>query len=84
MLKMIPRKPAFITTRQLRSRLADLDQTYEVHQRTVERNLLDLMSVFPTLDCKPTGTGNGWFWDTDSAANDRHSPVDDMIQAKAA
>ncbi len=84
MLKLIPQKPASITTQQVQSRLADVDQLFAVHKRTVERNLLSLMSVFPTLDFNVTAAGYCWFWDPESAANDCNSPVETMIQAKAA
>ncbi|MEY2700792.1 MAG: hypothetical protein RIQ52_1547 [Pseudomonadota bacterium] len=66
MLQMIPREPAGITVSQLRERLMNLDPLYTVHRRTIERNLNQLMSVFPALDFRESPAGNLWFWERDT------------------
>lgn len=66
MLQMIPREPAGITTQQLRQKLAQADPLYDVHRRTIERNLLQLMSIFPSLDYREQSGGNLWFWEKDT------------------
>ena len=63
MLQAIPRKPHAISTQKLRDKLSEIDQLYTVHKRTVERNLLALMTVFPALDYEVTPTGHLWYWD---------------------
>lgn len=63
MLQAIPCKPHHISTQQLHDKLSAIDQIYAVHKRTVERNLMQLMSVFPALDYEITPTGNLWYWD---------------------
>ena len=63
MLQAIPCKPHHISTQQLRDKLSAVDRIYAVHKRTVERNLMALMSVFPALDYEITPTGNLWYWD---------------------
>jgi predicted DNA-binding transcriptional regulator YafY len=63
MLQLIPREPGGLTTQQIRDQLAHLDPLYTVHRRTIERNLMQLMSIFPSLDFAPSAMGNRWFWE---------------------
>jgi predicted DNA-binding transcriptional regulator YafY len=65
MLQLIPREPHGITAQQLRHKLTEADPLYEVHKRTIERNLMALMSVFPTLDYDAQSGGNRWHWKKD-------------------
>lgn len=62
MLQLVPAHPRHITVQQIRSRLSDIDRVYEVSPRTIERNMMSLMSVFPALAFEETATGNRWFW----------------------
>jgi len=66
MLQLIPREPGGITTQQLRKKLAEADPLYDVHKRTIERNLMQMMSIFPTLDYREQSGGNLWFWERDT------------------
>jgi len=66
MLQLIPREPGGITTQQLRKKLAEADPLYDVHKRTIERNLMQMMSIFPTLDYREQIGGNLWFWQKDT------------------
>lgn len=66
MLQMIPREPAGITVQQLRQKLAQADALYDVHKRTIERNLMQLMGIFPSLDYREHAGGNQWFWEKDT------------------
>jgi predicted DNA-binding transcriptional regulator YafY len=66
MLQLIPREPGGITTQQLRKKLAEADPLYDVHKRTIERNLMQMMSIFPTLDYREQIGGNLWFWEKDT------------------
>ena len=66
MLQLIPREPGGITTQQLRKQLAEADPLYDVHKRTIERNLMQLMSIFPSLDYREHPGGNLWFWERDT------------------
>lgn len=66
MLQLIPREPGGITTQQLRKQLAEADPLYDVHKRTIERNLMQLMSIFPSLDYRENPGGNLWFWERDT------------------
>ncbi|QXP84747.1 WYL domain-containing protein [Methylococcus sp. ANG] len=66
MLQLIPREPGGVTAQQLQAKLAGIDPLYEVHKRTVERNLMALMSVFPALDYRAGPNGNLWFWQKDA------------------
>lgn len=66
MLQLIPREPGGITAQKLRKLLADADPLYDVHKRTIERNLIQMMSIFPTLDYRKKSGGNLWFWEKDT------------------
>jgi predicted DNA-binding transcriptional regulator YafY len=66
MLQIIPREPAGISVQQLRQKLAQADPLYDVHKRTIERNLMQLMGIFPSLDYREHSGGNLWFWDKDT------------------
>jgi WYL domain len=69
MLQLIPREPGGITTQQLRKQLAEADPLYDVHKRTIERNLMQLMSIFPSLDYREQAGGNLWFWEKDTVVD---------------
>ena len=69
MLQLIPREPGGITTQQLRKQLAEADPLYDVHKRTIERNLMQLMSIFPSLDYREQAGGNQWFWEKDTVVD---------------
>lgn len=58
-LKRLPRRSPGITTRQLADDLAQ--DGFVVTKRTVERDLLELSSLFP-LVCNDKGTPYGWHW----------------------
>lgn len=65
MLREVPRAPASITSAQLGDRLASLG--YQVTQRTLQRDLKELMEVFPlepNQDTKPFD----WSWSRTGAA----------------
>lgn len=66
MLQLIPREPGGITAQQLRKELAETDSLYDVHKRTIERNLIQMMSIFPSLDYRENSGGNLWFWEKDT------------------
>ena len=66
MLQLIPREPGGITAQQLRKKLAEADPLYDVHKRTIERNLIQMMSIFPSLDYREQSGGNLWFWERDT------------------
>lgn len=66
MLQMIPREPSGITTQELRKKLAMADSVYDVHKRTIERNLQQLMSIFPSLNYREQRSGNFWYWERDT------------------
>ncbi len=76
MLRMIPRYPARIGTRELVERLADLD--FPVTIRTVQRDLDDLSTTFGLIDDghRPTG----WSWAADVV---RDIPGMDLMTALA-
>lgn len=66
MLQLIPREPGGITVQQLREKLSQIDPLYDVHKRTIERNLMQMMSIFPSLDYREQAGGNLWFWEKDT------------------
>lgn len=49
MLNLLPQKPPGLTAQQIRDALAEMDDGFDVHTRTVERNLSDLSSYFPIV-----------------------------------
>ena len=67
MLRFVPRAPAKIAVKELQERLRDAD--FQVTTRTVQRDLVDLATVFPLLSDereKPYG----WSWQRDAASFD--------------
>lgn len=58
-LRLIPRAPHWITTKELVSKLEKL--SHPATQRTVQRDLIDLSTVFP-LDYETIGRTNQWRW----------------------
>ena len=63
MLRLIPRAPAKITARDLHSRL--LLHGYDIHKRTIERDLIDLSTIFP-LVADERERPFGWAWKQDA------------------
>lgn len=55
-----------MSVQQLRQKLALADPLYDVHKRTIERNLMQLMGIFPSLDYLESPGGNLWFWEKDT------------------
>jgi predicted DNA-binding transcriptional regulator YafY len=66
MLQMIPRDPGGLSINELREKLAMSAPEYDVHKRTIERNLMQLMSIFPSLNYRESSKGNLWFWEKDT------------------
>lgn len=62
-LKLIPRAPHWITTSELVTKLEHLD--YKISQRTIQRDLVDLSTVFP-IECEIDGRTNCWRWSAKS------------------
>lgn len=58
-LRLIPRAPHWVTTSELVARLDRMD--HQVSQRTIQRDLIDLSTVFP-LDYEVDGRTNRWRW----------------------
>lgn len=59
LLKLLPRKTTGINVADLHQRLKDAG--YDMTRRTIERDLVDLSSVFP-LQSDETRTPRTWFW----------------------
>ncbi len=67
MLRFIPRAPAKIAVKELQERLRDAD--FQVTTRTVQRDLVDLSTVFPLISDdreKPYG----WSWQREASSFD--------------
>lgn len=67
MLRFVPRAPAKIAVKELHERLRDAD--FEVTPRTIQRDLVDLSTVFPLISDereKPYG----WSWQRDASSFD--------------
>jgi predicted DNA-binding transcriptional regulator YafY len=67
MLRLIPRAPAKIAVKDLQQQLRDAD--FKVTARTIQRDLIDLSTVFPLLSDdreKPYG----WSWQRDASSFD--------------
>jgi predicted DNA-binding transcriptional regulator YafY len=67
MLRLIPRAPAKITARDLHSRL--LSHGYDIKKRTIERDLIDLSTVFPLI-ADDRERPFGWSWKKDAPTLD--------------
>jgi len=63
MLRMLPRSPKKISTREILNRLTQ--EGFQVEQRTVQRDLEKFTSLFP-LDCDKRSKPYGWFWCKDA------------------
>jgi predicted DNA-binding transcriptional regulator YafY len=63
MLRMLPRAPYKITVQDIRDRLATAE--FEVTERTVQRDLQELLQVFP-LVVDDRDKPFGWGWNKDS------------------
>ncbi|MFQ5344711.1 MAG: helix-turn-helix transcriptional regulator [Mariprofundus sp.] len=63
MLRFVPRHPAKISTSELKQRL--VDEGFEVHQRTIQRDLITLSSIYP-LTCDERWKPFGWSWIADA------------------
>lgn len=59
MLRLIPRHPGSIGTRDLKNKLVDED--FHVDVRTIQRDLEKLSAIFP-LDWEEKGKAYRWFW----------------------
>ncbi len=60
MLSLIPGRPGKITSRELHTRLKS--QGYDVHVRSIERDLQKLSDTFPLLS--DAGRPAGWSWES--------------------
>lgn len=58
-LRLIPRAPHWVTTKDLLDKLQSLE--HKTTQRTIQRDLIDLSTVFP-LDYETIGRTNRWRW----------------------
>lgn len=67
MLRLIPRAPAKITARDLHSGL--LLHGYDIHKRTIERDLIDLSAIFPLI-ADERERPFGWSWKQDAPTLD--------------
>ena len=67
MLRLVPRHPSKISTAELKQRLAD--EGFDVHQRTIQRDLMTLSDVFP-LTCDERSRPFGWSWMADADVMD--------------
>ena len=66
MLKMLPSRGPGITVSDLVDRLTH--EGFEVHRRTIERDLVTLSTVF-SIQCNDKGTPVGWHWMPGESAN---------------
>ena len=78
LLSKIPRFPRQITIGELRAYLED--EGFDVHIRTIQRDLDKLSTIFP-LSCKNQGRTNYWFWE--EAARIKELPNMDVATALA-
>ena len=67
MLKMIPRYPRKVDAATIEKRLAD--QGYNIHRRTIQRDLMSLSSIFQIV-CDDKHKPYGWSWAKDAAVFD--------------
>ncbi len=68
MLRQIPRYPARIGTRTLMARLEQ--QGFSISQRSIQRDLKLLASLFPDLESDGNPDVPGWYWREGAAVND--------------
>ncbi len=61
LLQMIPTKPKGISTAELRDKLLGDRPEYKVNIRTIQRDLIKLVELFP-LDCTQHGRAQRWFF----------------------
>lgn len=78
MLAKIPRFPRRITVSELKDMLSG--EGYDIHVRTVQRDLEKLSAIFP-LSCATEGRTNYWYWQ--EAARIQDLPNMDMVTALA-
>lgn len=64
MVRMIPRAPQKKSAAQLRDDLAT--EGFRVEKRTVERDLVALSEIFPTIECDERDKPYGWSWAKDA------------------
>ena len=67
MLRFVPRAPAKIAVKELQERLRDAD--FQVTTRTVQRDLVDLSSVFPLISDE-RDKPYGWSWQREASSFD--------------
>lgn len=65
MLRMIPRAPSKVSVKDLCDQLRDAD--FVVTERTVQRDLVELSSVFP-LAVDDRAKPFGWSWQRDASS----------------
>jgi hypothetical protein len=78
MLRLIPSKPQSLSTQQIQQKLAAADALYAVHRRTIERNLMALMAVFPELDYESSPQGNRWYFDASYSRGPVNNPLNHL------
>src|SRR5690349_19099404 len=66
LVRKIPRHPLKKTARQLTQELAA--EGFKVEKRTVERDLISLSEIFPTIECDDRARPVGWSWARASVA----------------
>jgi len=67
MLRLVPRFPSKIDTTSLRLALAA--ESFEVAQRTIQRDLEKFSGIFP-LECDDRSKPFGWYWSKDAGTLD--------------
>ncbi len=67
MLRFVPRAPSKIAVKELQERLRDAD--FQVATRTVQRDLVDLSTVFPLI-CDDREKPYGWSWQREASSFD--------------
>ena len=61
MLRMVPRAPCKISTRELFDNLSQ--EGFNISQRSIQRDLKDLAADFPALKSDGNKDIAGWFWE---------------------
>lgn len=67
LLKLLPSHRPGKTATELTQDLAELG--YKVTKRTVERDLENLVAVFPSIECNDKGQPYGWHWTAGASAD---------------
>ena len=61
MLRMIPAAPRKISVRDIEEGVRNLTGE-DIHERSVQRDLVKIRDVFPDLHCDTRAKGYGWYW----------------------